>query len=129
MTVMALAMIAASGLGQQAALIQPIDPTDKVDIRWKLNAEKWNKSMPTQINSITRADGVMAGHRQLIFDYTITVPPGGSFDNALPALRKMEQNAYDTDVLPLLRADKIMVIKRYFDPEHHYLGEITVGGK
>ena len=127
MTVMA--MITTSGFGQQAALIQPIDPTDKVDIQWKLSAEKWAKSMPTQIDSITRVDGVMAGHRQLIFDYTIAVPPGGSFDNALPKLRKQAQNDYDSDVLPLVRADKIMVIKRYFDPEHHYLGEVSVGGK
>jgi hypothetical protein len=82
---------------------------------------------PETIDSTTRLDAVVAAHRQLTYQYTITVP----FDQVGPEAKSEMQKTFDAEPdVAILKENGVTIACTYKDRDGKYLGEFQfVAGK
>jgi hypothetical protein len=99
---------------------------DAIDQDLIQTAQRWASSCPKTVDSNTQLETVWAMHRQLVFQFIVTLPEGTKADIA--KLKRDRQNAYDTDPDPAhFRANGVSFRFSYRDQDGRYICDFVIG--
>jgi hypothetical protein len=107
-------------------------PDDRCDKALLEASGKLNATLPRQLDQYTRMDTVLAGHRRMMFFYTILGLHSGDYtkaqiDEHLDAHQERVKRSYKTmPQLDVYRQNHVEMVYTYKDEDGNYLGQRSI---